>query len=158
IVSQMEHDGRAGLVPRRRDVRHASCIAVRSCQTDVQEVRDPAGVRICAEARVQALRIAVDREHEAFRRPRSVATPRTGREDQSRQTRDLFDSIQSALLASTNDDVCVRRTGLREAMRGTQKFSYMFLAAMLLIMPSARAADRPDRSDLFPRPASLEPQ
>jgi membrane-bound lytic murein transglycosylase D len=34
----------------------------------------------------------------------------------------------------------------------------MFLAAMLLALPSARAADRADRSDLFPRPAAIESQ
>src|SRR5262245_34765866 len=155
----MEHErGRIGLFPRRRHIRHASCTVVGASQSGVKEVREATGVRICAESGVEALRIAVDRQHEAFRRRRDVAATRAGRADEGQKTRDLFDSIQSALLASTHDDVCVRRAGLREAMRGTFKVSYMFLAVMLLVLPSARAAERIDRTDQFPRPASLEPQ
>ena len=65
--------GRVGEAPRRRELRSPSPGVVGPREGDVEQIAQPTGRRVEAEAGIEALRVGVDGDHEAAGGRRSVA-------------------------------------------------------------------------------------
>src|SRR5262249_44651759 len=85
------------------------------CERDVQEIGEPGAGRVDAEARIEALRIALERDHEACGRARLAGTAdgaeRTGH-SQPHDAGDLIDSRQNALVRSYSEALSQRGGGI----------------------------------------------